>query len=49
MIAAKDLRNDGIALMSTREAIEFMADNVLDNVRGVVMEPVKRFLVRERK
>lgn len=34
---------------STREAIEFMADNVFDNVRGVVMEPIKRFLVRERK
>lgn len=34
---------------TTREAIEFMTDNIYDNVRGVVMEPVKRFLVRERQ
>lgn len=33
---------------TTREAIEFMTDNLYDNLRGVVMEPVKRFLVRER-
>lgn len=33
---------------TTREAIEFMTDNLYDNVRGVVFEPVKRFLVRER-
>lgn len=34
---------------TTREAIEFMTDNLYDNVRGVVFEPVKRFLVRGRK
>ncbi len=34
---------------TTREAIEFMTDNIFDNVRGVVMEPVKRFLVRAPK
>lgn len=33
---------------TTREAIEFMTDNLYDNVRGVVFEPVKRFLVRGR-
>lgn len=27
-----------------REAIEFMADNIYDNMRGVVIEPVRRFL-----
>ncbi len=34
---------------STREALEFMTDNLYDNMRGVVMEPVKRFLIRDRK
>jgi MFS family permease len=34
---------------TTREAIEFMTDNLYDNLRGVMMEPVKRFLIRERR